>query len=102
SASPLPGCHEDLRHLALEAGARVEKHAPANAGQARTIADGENDVLSLEARRDRGHAAREGLLGELGVVGVEGLLVLVELQQQRTDEVQLAHAQPDYLGLWHT
>ncbi len=80
----------DLGDLTLEAGAGVEEDAPAEAGQSVPGADPEDHVLALEGGRHALDSPLELVPRQLRVLGEKGLLVLVELEEQRADEPVLA------------
>jgi hypothetical protein len=82
--------HEHLRHLAFEPRPGVEEHAPAEAGEPAVVgADRKHDVLAVEPGRDAADEALELGAGQLRVVGVVRLLRLVEIDEERPDEVVL-------------
>src|ERR1700730_16185200 len=86
--------HVDLGDLPLQPGPRVEQDHPAEADHAAVpVPDREHHVLAGEARAERRQLVVDLLPGELRVVRVVGLLVQVEVHEQRLDQVQLLRRQ---------
>ena len=89
----------DLGDLAFQARPGVEEDAPAEPGDALAVAYSEDDVLALEGGWHVPDRLVQVVPTQLRVIGVEGLLVLVELQQQWAHEVVLGGQEALHVGI---